>query len=319
MRKIIAIGESVVDIVFKHSKAEKTMVGGRIACSAASLGAIRLPVAMTSECATDSVGDIVIDFLTKHHVDVRSIDRFTDGTTALSAIFLQDDGTGTIVNYGKYPADRFSVVWPRIDENDVVIFGSLYAIDTPQRERLFELLSYCVERKAILVYLPGFQHGIGFRITRVMPAILENFEISNVVIAHERDMNDIFPGEQPQASYHNHIEFFCSTFFLINQDLSVSFFAGKKRKDFACITPSTTNLLGWQAGFTAGIVFELLRQGLGRIELSSLSDDALELIVKSGYEFAAQSAASLSNCVPADFAALKKTAFDVAEAQRKTL
>ncbi len=141
MRKIIAIGESVLDTLFENRQHVKAFVGGRIANAAASLGMLGIHVSMVSECCTDIVGDTIINFFNRHQVDVKSIDRFTDGATAFSAIFNDPQET-RIVNYGKYPDDRFDVVWPRIDEDDIVIFGSLYAIDVPQRERLFEMISY---------------------------------------------------------------------------------------------------------------------------------------------------------------------------------
>ena len=92
MRKIIAIGESVLDTVFKGNTPVKAMVGGRIANAAATLGMLQLPVTMCSECGTDSVGDIIVDFLQRHQVSTQSVDRFTDGATALAAIFKGENG-----------------------------------------------------------------------------------------------------------------------------------------------------------------------------------------------------------------------------------
>ena len=66
MRKIIAIGESVLDTLFVDGQPVKSFVGGRIACAAASLGSLGLPCVMLSECTTDSVGDIVVNYLSGH-------------------------------------------------------------------------------------------------------------------------------------------------------------------------------------------------------------------------------------------------------------
>ena len=61
MRKIIAIGESVLDTIFVDNKPVRSFVGGRIACAAASLGQIGLPTQFVSETTTDAVGDIIIN------------------------------------------------------------------------------------------------------------------------------------------------------------------------------------------------------------------------------------------------------------------
>ena len=79
----------MLDTLFSNGAPVKSHVAGRIANASASLASARLPVSMVSECGADSVGDLIIDFLTARHVDVKSVDRFTDGSTALSMIFEQ--------------------------------------------------------------------------------------------------------------------------------------------------------------------------------------------------------------------------------------
>lgn len=317
MRKIIAIGQSVLDTIIRNGQPVMSMMGGRIANAAASLGTLGLPVTMCSECCNDRVGDLVIDFLKSHNVDVSSVDRFTDGSTSLSVIFddVPEDSRKR-VNYGSYPDDRFDVVWPRIDEGDVLLFGSLYAIDLPQREHLFELVSYAAERKAIIIYLPGFQHGINFRITRVMPAILENLEISNIVVAHERDINDIFPGETAAEAFKNHIEYYSPIYFHINQDLSLSVFTSHGRTDFAATTAATTNLLGWQAGLTAGIISEIMSRGLQLSDLRDLSAERMQGMVATAMSFASECASAKFNVVGPDFAATQMERYKALEAER---
>ncbi len=290
MRKIITIGESLLDTIYHGNQPSRSFVGGRIANTAAILGTMGLPVAMVSECCDDRVGDIIIDYLTRHHVDVTSIDRYTSGATAMSIIF-DNGGKETPVNYGIYPDQRFDVVWPRIDENDILLFGSLYAITEPQRKALFELVNYAVERKAIIIYLPGFQHGINFHIAHVMPAILENLEVSDLVIAHERDLRDVFPGETAQQAYTNHVEFYCNNYLHIHPDLSVTRFdKGGKTMPHPAIGLPTRHMLGWQAGFTAGVIYGLLKNEVTRANIHQLPRATWTDIVTSAQAIAAASA-----------------------------
>lgn len=314
MRKIIAIGESVLDTVFENRQPVKAFVGGRIANAAASLGMLGIHVSMVSECCTDIVGDTIIDFFNRHQVDVKSIDRFTDGATAFSAIF-NDPQEARIVNYGKYPDDRFDVVWPRIDEDDIVIFGSLYAIDVPQRERLFEMISYAAERKAIIIYLPGFQHGINFRITKVMPAILENLEIADLVLALDSDINTIFPGEAPEEAFKNHIGFYDNTYIHVNPDFSLNLFGRNRRQSFPA-DGTTANLLGWQAGFTAGMAYHIIERGLLRSDLHNASAEVLAALVDEASKFAQCCAQSADNCITPQFAQGKRAALEKAQQLR---
>lgn len=301
MRKIITIAESVLDTEYRQGKPVRSFVGGRIPCAAASLAMCGIETHMVSECTNDRVGDLIVDYLKKHKVDVTSIDRYPDGATAFSAIFRNDDGTSSIVNYGKYPDDRFNVIWPRIDKDDILIIGSLYSVDLPQRERLFELVSYAAERKAIIIYLPGFQHGINFRITRVMPNILENLEVADIVIAQQQDINTIFPGESHHEAYHNHLAFYCDNYLHITQDNEILHYTPQSHTSHASTSAPSDNWLGWQAGLTAGVAHALITLGVTHDTLSTLTGKDWDGIIDEALQWASASTGN-ENCITPEFA-----------------
>lgn len=300
MRKIITIGESVLDTLFLDDTPQNTFVGGRIANAAASIGITGIPVSMVSECCADHVGDMVVNFLSEHKVDTNSVDRFTDGATEVSLIF-KNDGQISQVNYGKYPADRFDVVWPRIDEDDIVLFGSFYSIDGALRDRVYEMISYAAERKAILIYLPGFQHGINCRITKVMPAILENLDIADVVIANNQDINDIFPGEGAEKAFHNHLEFYCGNFLHINEDFNIQLFSKNRNSSFSNQGATPVNKLGWQAGLTAGFIYSLIYNNIVQSNIADIDAETWDSIIGKAYQFAREAAESGDNCISPAF------------------
>lgn len=300
MRKIITIGESILDTIYQNHQPVCSFVGGRVSNAAAALGDLGLPVSMVSECCTDKVGDWVVDFFEKHHVDTKSIDRYTDGSTPLAAIFKDDGEQDQIVNYGTYPANRFNVIWPRIDEDDILLFGSYYAIDEPQRERLYDLLSYAAERKAIVIYLPGFQHGTQFNITKVMPSILENFEVSSIVIDHDNDINTMFPNQDSDKVYNNHIKFYGPTYIHITPGTCATIYKGidKTNVPFSC---QSNNHLGWQAGFIAGVIHQLIEHDIKHGNLEVMEPSKWQQLITSTFDFAACAAASQANTLSAEF------------------
>lgn len=309
MRKAIAIGESILDTVFLDDRPTDSFVGGRIANAAASVGESGIPVEMVSECCNDHIGDIITGFLHRHHVGTGSVDRFTDGSTAASMIFHSStDGGKKLVNFYNYPDDRFDVVWPRIDEDDVILFGSFYSIDIAMRERFYELVKYARERKAILIYLLGCQHGINCRITKVMPGILENLEIADIVIATEGDIADIFPGETADQAFKNHIEFYCSNFLYIDNSSCITVYhrnGAKSRFDTGC-GATAANPLGWQAGLAGGIIYTLFVNGILHDRVGDVDDETMSHIISTAVEFAANAAADRGrNCIDEDFAKAK--------------
>lgn len=301
MRKIIAIGESILDTIYENHQPVSAFVGGRVSNAAAALGDLELPVSMVSECCTDKVGDWVVDFFEKHHVDTKSIDRYTDGSTPLAAIFKEDGEQDKIVNYGTYPTNRFNVIWPRIDEDDILLFGSYYAIDQPQREKLYDLLSYAAERKAIVIYLPGFQHGTQFNLTKVMPNILENFEVSNIVIDHANDINTMFPNQDSDKVYNNHIKFYGPTYIHITPGKCATIYKGidKTEVPFSC---ESDNHLGWQAGFIAGVIHQLIACNIKHDDIETMEPSKWQQVMTSAFDFAACCATNGDNTLSDEFA-----------------
>ena len=257
MKKIICIGECGLDIIFKDRRPVGSVPGGRIVNAAAMLARYGMPVIMASEIASDPVGDIVANYLVPAGVDMTSVDRYTEGNTPVQIYTTRTDGTTAVTRYENYPDECFDIVWPRIDEGDIVVFGGFYALDARMRPRMTQLLAHAAERKAVMVYLPGFPTDREPRITRVMPAILENLEYANLVITRSRDMTAIFGTEQGDACYHNHIDFYCRS--LVNIDTAchrISYYSGKEVTDTSIPAETCATLL-WNAGAVAGAVAAL--------------------------------------------------------------
>ena len=154
MSKVIAVGQACLDILHEEGRQVCSFVGGRIANMAMTLSHDGVEVEFVSECATDGVGDMIVDTLKKNGVGVKSVDRFTEGQSQVSLIFRDKVGNERFSEYVKYPDSRFDVLWPKIEENDIVVFGSFFSVEESVRQPLSELLAYAQDRKAIIVYLP---------------------------------------------------------------------------------------------------------------------------------------------------------------------
>ena len=86
MKRIICIGECSLNIVVSpEGKPLGSMPGGRVANTAAILADDdRFNVIMASEVSADPVGDILMRHLERSGVVTSSVDRFTEGRTALN-------------------------------------------------------------------------------------------------------------------------------------------------------------------------------------------------------------------------------------------
>ena len=268
MKKIICIGECALDIVFRNSQPVGSMPGGRIVNAAAILARQGLPVLIASELAKGTVGDIIADFLTEAGVDMSSLDRFTEGLSPVIIYTTDENGVTGATRYENYPDECFDIVWPRIEEGDIVVYGGYYALDARMRPRMSQLLAHAAEMKAVLVYLPGFLPQQEPRITRVMPVILENLEYASMVIARNNDLSTIFGTNDSDRCYKDHIDFYCRS--LINVDpvnRMISYYSGKEVTSVE-IPEDTCHSMMWNAGAVAGTVDALFREdnALDRLE-----------------------------------------------------
>ncbi len=299
MKKIICIGECSLNVVLDHEgKPLGTMPGGRIANAAAILGRNKFEVLMASEASADPIGDIVVTFLSQAGVDVKSIDRFTEGRTALNVFVSQAadkaDAMPTLTRYESYPEEAFDIIWPRIESGDVIIYGGFYALDRRMRQRMTKLLEHASERGAVMVYLPGFLPQQEPRITRVMPQILENLEMAHVVVTRNKDLELIFGVKHPQTCYHDHIDFYCRSLINIDNECdSITYYSGKEMTTVG-ISASTSSTLLWNAGAVAGIAGAIARRELKPASFDSPDEELRQALLSAAALSANDAAKDLS-------------------------
>lgn len=284
--KIICIGECSLNIILGHDgKPRGSMPGGRIANAAAIMARNKAEVLMASEASADAVGDTVVRFLADAGVDINSVDRFTEGRTALNVFVLPaegaDNASPSLTRYEQYSSEAFDIIWPRISAGDIVLFGGFYAIDPRMRPRMQRLLAYAAEQKAVLVYLPGFLPQQEPRITRVMPQILENLEAADLVVTRDRDLSLIFGVDSGQTCYHNRIDFYCRS--LVNIDAACAHIAYYSGKEMSCvdIDPRICSTLLWNAGAVAGIVQTLAERHVAPDQLEAPAADFRQALLEA--------------------------------------
>ena len=70
----------------------------------------------------------------------------------MALAFLDEKQNADYLFYKDYSSDRLDFVTPIIDEDDIVVIGSYYAINPVLREKITDLLEFAKTRKAIIYY-----------------------------------------------------------------------------------------------------------------------------------------------------------------------
>lgn len=265
-QKIITIGECVLNVEFCDGVPVKALPGGRILNIATLLGHWGYDVEMVGECGQDRMGDLIIKTLTENNVSTRSIDRFTEGLTPSRFIF----NDAPTAYYQQFSEQEFDFVWPSLEKDDIVVFGSFFAVSQRVRARVYELLQYASERGAIIIYLPGFAPQRAPRITKQMPAIFENLELTDMVVCRNNDLKHIFGGDNEAEVFNRHISFYSTNFVNIDEAEGVITHRHGKDVNVVNLAPST-DLLHYNVTIVASIVKQIIDESLTRESLHEVN------------------------------------------------
>ena len=151
---------------------------------------------------------MIRDFMEDNHITTEFVDRFPDGKSPISLAFLDDDKNANYIFYKDYPAQRLEVPLPKIEKDDIFVFGSYYSLNPVLRTRMVEFLQYAQERKAIIYYDPNFRKAHAHEAIRLMPTVLENLEFADIVRGSDEDFQNLYGKSDAQEVYKEHIQFY---------------------------------------------------------------------------------------------------------------
>ena len=303
MRKVFGIGETILDIIFRNDQPQKAVPGGSVFNGLISLGRLNVPVPFISELGNDRVGDMIRDFMEDNHITTEFVDRFPDGKSPISLAFLDDDKNANYIFYKDYPAQRLEVPLPKIEKDDIFVFGSYYSLNPVLRTRMVEFLQYAQERKAIIYYDPNFRKAHAHEAIRLMPTVLENLEFADIVRGSDEDFQNLYGKSDAQEVYKEHIQFYCDRFLTTHGANGVNLHTRNFTRHFDSPQIQPLSTIGAGDNFNAGIIYGLLKYDVRHADLPSLDQDTWGKIIRCGMDLASEVCQSYDNYISKEFAA----------------
>ena len=303
MRKVFGIGETILDIIFRNDQPQKAVPGGSVFNGLIPLGRLNVPVSFISELGNDRVGDMIRDFMEDNHITTEFVDRFPDGKSPISLAFLDDDKNANYIFYKDYPAQRLEVPLPKIEKDDIFVFGSYYSLNPVLRTRMVEFLQYAQERKAIIYYDPNFRKAHAHEAIRLMPTVLENLEFADIVRGSDEDFQNLYGKSDAQEVYKEHIQFYCDRFLTTHGANGVNLHTRNFTRHFDSPQIQPLSTIGAGDNFNAGIIYGLLKYDVRHADLPSLDQDTWEKIIRCGMDLASEVCQSYDNYISKEFAA----------------
>lgn len=303
MRKVIGIGETILDIIFKNDQPHAAVPGGSVFNGLISLGRLGVPVSFISEVGNDRVGDLILKFMGENALSTDYVDRFPDGKSPLSLAFLDEENNADYTFYKDYPQQRLDVPLPVINEDDIFIFGSYYSLNPVLRERMVEFLDYARERKAILYYDPNFRKAHAHDAIRLTPTVLDNLEYADIVRGSDEDFFNLFGKTDTGRVYTDHIKYYCDRFISTHGADGVNLYTSMLNEHYDVPTIRPVSTIGAGDNFNAGILYGLLKYNVRHRELSTLGKETWAKIIRCGTDLAAEVCGSYDNYISKEFAA----------------
>lgn len=302
MRKVIGIGETILDIIFKGSQPHAAVPGGSVFNGLISLGRLGVPVSFISEIGNDRVGDIIQQFMKENNLATDYVDKFPDGKSPISLAFLDENNNANYTFYKDYPAQRLEVPLPPIEEDDIFIFGSYYCLNPALRERVVEFLEYAKERKAILYYDPNFRKVHAHEAIRLMPTILENFEYADIIRGSDEDFLNIFGQTDTEQIYAKNISFYTNNFITTHGPEGINLYCGNSCTHFDVPALQALSTIGAGDNFNAGIIYGMLKYNIRYNDLPNMTAEKWRPVIQCGIDFSTEVCKSYHNYISPEFA-----------------
>ena len=303
MRKVIGIGETVLDIIFKNDQPIGAVPGGSVFNALISLGRSGIPAAFISETGNDRVGRCIIDFLRKNGVDGSCVYVYPDSKSPISLAFLNEQNDAEYIFYKDHPNDRLEFTYPDVQPDDVVLFGSYYAVNPVIRPQVVGFLEYARQHGAILYYDVNFRASHKNEVLRLTPNILENLEYADIVRGSTEDFEVMFRKSDPDTIYRTQIAFYTHKFICTQGAKPIELRAeGGLKKQYAVERTDTVSTIGAGDNFNAGFVFGLIKYGITRKDIEQgLSEEQWDKIIACAQQFSANVCKSIDNYVSLEF------------------
>lgn len=303
MRKVIGIGETMLDIIFKNGKPIEAVPGGSTFNGIVSLGRAGVKTVFVSETGNDRVGEYVRDFLRDNNVDTSAINVFQETKSPVSLAFLDKDNDADYIFYRDQKHDHMDFAYPDIQKDDIVVFGSFYAVNPALRPQVSGLLEYARQRGAIIYYDVNFRKAHQADVMKVTPNLIDNLEYADIVRGSKEDFEVLYKKDSAERVYRAETSFYCKRFIYTDGPNPVSVFSNNGfHKEYAMPKTETVSTIGAGDNFNAGFIYGMIKYGVTRDDVEQgLSEEVWDKLIATATAFSADCCKDIFNYISKEF------------------
>lgn len=306
-RKIVGIGETVLDIVFKEGKPQAAVPGGSTFNAMISLGRTsgvlrpEIPVLMVTQTGDDMVGEIVTSFMAANNVLTEAVNCIPGTQTTVSLAMLNENNDARYEFFRDKSGTSDSFADIQFNAGDLVVFGSFFAVDPALRDYTRRQMRAAHDAGAVIYYDINYRKNHLADLPATIDNIEENCAMSDFVRGSSEDIACIYGSDNASGVYEKHIAPLCPNFICTHGSGPVEVFSPGIHAVYKTARVKTVSTVGAGDNFNAGFVFGLIMNDMGKPEASGMTEKAWGTLVRTAKKFSAEVCRSIYNYVGESF------------------
>lgn len=301
-RKVVGVGETVLDILFRGRQPIAATPGGSSFNSIISVGRAGVPCSFVGYTGADIVGRQTVEFLQANGVGTEHFQVRQGEKSAVSLAFLADSGDANYIFYKESPHVAPSWTLPEMQHGDVMLFGSYFAACTGMRPLIMQMLERAETAGAIVYYDLNFRRSHRDELEALTPAIEQNFRQSTIVRGSADDFDIMFASRDARVIYNRYISQHCQYFICTAGAELITVCTPSGCHDFqAPPIEDVVSTVGAGDSFNAGFACALIWEGIMPEDIPGLDRDAWQRLVHTACRFAGETCRSTENYISPDF------------------
>lgn len=299
-RKVYALGETVLDLVSDDAIMFRAVPGGSMLNASVSLGRMGIDVELISEFGTDIAGDQIANFLSSNSVKSTYSFRHLNHCTSLSLAFLDKDRNASYSFYHDVPEEMPNSETPEFQNDDILLFGSFYAVKPNRRNYVLKLLQKAIKASAIIYYDLNIRKAHASKLDILMPSFLNNIAASTIVKGSDEDFFHLFGLSDAEAIYKK-VSPYCKLLIITYGEKPMYIFTPKYNKIYNINEIKPVSTIGAGDNFNAGFIFGISTLDSATKNIDDFQPDEIDRIVGCGLAFANETCLSADNYISGNF------------------